>query len=326
MNKLDTRLDYIDICKVVAIYIVTFTHCAQQLSGEKFPNLLISKDSFISINMAIFMIASGFVINIEKMKATSTKDYILSKAYRLLLPMTSWFVVMCIVTFSCHTFATYWSLYWYLGSLFFCLSIIKILLNYISNILLVCILSILLTSFVPMIFFERICYMMPFLWVGYGLRHCIERISNHVIVILIILYCIMYYYWDISYSIYVTPFHFWSADAQSFFSLFFRFTIGSVGGVAFICLLRALLMVPTCSWLKRLAIYGRYTLAFYTMSFILNAILVRILWHINWFISTPGVLDIASLAVSSLMMILMYYAQELLEKNKITRIVFLGMK
>lgn len=41
-----------DLCKIMAIYMVTFAHCAQQLSGETFPNLLISKDSFISINMA----------------------------------------------------------------------------------------------------------------------------------------------------------------------------------------------------------------------------------------------------------------------------------
>lgn len=168
--------------------------------------------------------------------------------------------------------------------------------------------------------------MMPFLWVGYGLKQCIDKIGNQLIVILIIIYYIMYYYWDINYSIYVTPFHIWNVDAHSVFALVFRFLIGSVGGIAFICLLRVLLMKPALSLLKRLSSYGRYTLTFYTMSFILNAILVRILWHTNWFIATPGLLDLASLTITTLMMIFMYYVHKLLEKNKVTRIVFLGMK
>ena len=29
---------YIDLCKVFAIYLVTFVHCAQQISGEKLPS------------------------------------------------------------------------------------------------------------------------------------------------------------------------------------------------------------------------------------------------------------------------------------------------
>lgn len=50
------RLVHIDFCKFFAMFLVTMAHCSQQISGEQFPNLLLSKDSFISINMAIFMI------------------------------------------------------------------------------------------------------------------------------------------------------------------------------------------------------------------------------------------------------------------------------
>ena len=74
------RLEYLDFCKVLAIFLVTMAHCAQQLSGSKFPDLMLTKDSFISVNMAVFMLASGFVMNIDKMRKTSTKDFLISKA------------------------------------------------------------------------------------------------------------------------------------------------------------------------------------------------------------------------------------------------------
>lgn len=328
------RLEYLDVSKVIAIFLVTFAHCAQVVCGEKFPNLLVSKDSFISINMAIFMIASGFVMNIDKMKATPTKDYILQKALRLLVPMTVWYAVMCLVTFSKPSFPTYWSLYWYLGAMFVCLSLVKVLTNFISSTVLVCILSILILSLLPMISFERSCYMIPFLWVGYGLRLVIDKIGKTAIILLVLAYAVLYCFWDISYSIYVTPFHIWNVDAHSILALVFRFAIGTVGGVAVICLLRLLLehkqwvKLPSFAesfvWLKRLSKFGPYTLGFYTMSFVLNAMLVRVLWHTNWFVSTPGLLDLASFVVTTLMMVLMYYIQKLLEKNKVTRILFLG--
>lgn len=330
------RLDYIDLSKLLAIYLVTFAHCAQQLCGEKFPNLLVSKDSFISVNMAIFMIASGMVMNIDKMRATPTKDYILQKALRLLLPMTAWYAVMCIVTLSTPTLLNYWWLYWYLGAMFVCLSTIKLLtvfthsLSKRYNIRIdsspwICLLSILILSLLPTVAFERSCYMVPFLWVGYGLKQVIESINKPMIALLLIAYIVLYYFWDISYSIYVTPFDLWNADAHTVLALVFRFTIGVTGGVATICLLRQLLEYKAFAWMKRLTKYGRYTLGFYTMSFILNAMLVRVLWHTNWFISTPGLLDLASVVVTTLMMVLMYYIQKLLEKNPVTHTLFLGV-
>ena len=321
------RVLYIDLCKVFAIYLVTFAHCSQQLSGEKFPSLLLSKDSFISINMAIFMICSGFFMNIEKIKATSTKDYLLSKAQRLLLPMTGWYLVMCAVLLTTPKFTICWSIYWYLGSMFICLTLIKLLLNVVSNVYVVCFLSVLILTLMPMISFERSCYMIPFLWTGYGLRFFIEKVNKYAVAGLLFSYGVMYYFWDISYSIYVTPFHIWNADMNAFAAMLFRFIIGVVGGIAFIGLIRFLIDTKGFGWMKVIALkFGRYTLAFYTMSFVLNAILFKALCHINWFVSTPGLLDFISLVVTTLMIMLMYFVQKQLEKNDFTRLIFLGEK
>ena len=76
------RLNYIDFAKVFAMFIVTIGHCAQSISGCTFPNLIITKDLFISIHMPIFMIASGFVLNLDKIRAEKTSNFIISKFKR----------------------------------------------------------------------------------------------------------------------------------------------------------------------------------------------------------------------------------------------------
>lgn len=318
------RLDYIDFSKVLAIFLVTLAHCAQQISGSKYPDLLLSKDSFISVNMAVFMIASGYVMNIDKMHNTSTKVFILSKAIRLLFPMTAWYVVYCIVTLNMPRFAIYWSLYWYLGAMFVCLLTIKFLADYIPNILLLCFLSIIVLSCIPMISFERSCYMIPFLWVGYILRLYIRFFNKGLIFVLLLSFIFMYNYWDIKYSIYMSPFHIWDMNYNSVYALFFRFMIGVVGGCLIISASRILINCNVFKWMRKLAKFGPYTLVFYTMSFVLNAMLARILWHFNFFITTPGLLDLVSIIVAMLMMCIMYYFQLFVKRNKLLSLFFMG--
>lgn len=317
------RLSYVDFCKVFAMFMVTMAHCAQSLSGEQFPSLLISKDSFISVNMAIFMIASGFVMNIDKMKSTGTKNYIMSKASRLLVPMTIWFLVICVVKKQL-LFSLYWSYYWYLSALFMCLITIKLLTNVVSNIVVVCFVSILFHSLAPMIEFERSCYMIPFLWVGFFLRLVINRINWFYTIILVVVYAFLYLSWDVSYSIYISPFHIWESNAISFFTLGYRFLIGTVGGVAFISLARLLMERLGFSWMSFLSRFGAYTLVFYTMSFVLNSLLAKVMWHFDVFIATPGVLDLFSVIISALMMIVMYYFQVIVGKVRVLSALFLG--
>lgn len=320
------RLEYLDFCKVIAMYLVTVAHCAQQLSGNKFPNLFVSKDSFISINMAIFMIASGFVMNVSKMKVTSTGDYIKSKAFRLLLPMTTWYLLMCVVTMKMPTWPTYWSQYWYLGAMFVCLSTVKILTCFITRLTMACLISILILSLIPMISFERSCFMIPFLWLGYYLRFIVNKINWAIAFSLLVLYILLYFFWDITYSIYISPFHIWAIDAHSFYALFFRLLIGGVGGIAIISLSRLLIDRRGFQWMKFVARFGRYTLVFYTMSFILNAILARLMWRLDFFITTPGILDLSAFLISALMMVLMYFFQHIIESNWLLRRLFLGEK
>ena len=143
-----SRFDYIDLCKVLAMFLVTWAHCAQQISGRSFPNMLLTKDVFISINMPIFMIASGFVVNLDKMKRGTVRDYLISKFCRLILPMTTWYLILSVTIFPRHI--GYWDAYWYLSALFVCLVIIKLLLCIFSTPQKIMIVSTLILTIIPL--------------------------------------------------------------------------------------------------------------------------------------------------------------------------------
>ena len=166
--------------------------------------------------------------------------------------------------------------------------------------------------------------MIPFLWTGYLLRSNIRRIGWGAAIVLLLVYVVLYYFWDICYSVYMSPFHIWNADWHSVFALVFRFLVGVVGGVCIISATRLLIDRRYFSWMRYLAKFGPYTLVFYTMSFVFNAILARILWHVNIYITTPGGLDAVAIIVTLLMMVVMYYFQILVKKNVWLRLLFLG--
>ena len=78
--------------------------------------------------------------------------------------------------------------------------------------------------------------------------------------------------------------------------------------------------------MKWVAKYGPYTLMFYTMSFVMNALLARLLWHINVYINSPGILDVVAIAVTAIMIVMMYYVQLLIKRNRWLRLLFMGEK
>lgn len=313
------REDYIDICKVIAMFFVTWAHCAQQISGMMFPKLLLSKDSFISFNMAMFMIASGLVMNISKMHTTFFVNYFCSKVLRLLLPMTVWYLLLTIAIYPKRL--DYWDAFWYLSAMFICLITIKMFAQVITSTCIICFSSILFLSIIPFPMFERSCYMIPFLWVGYALRFYINRIDIKMVLIMVALYSFLYYFWDVRYSIYISPFHICEIGVNTILSLLYRFLIGAIGGVAIISLIRIVVEIRCFKLIKSIAKYGQYTLVFYTMSFVLNAFLARLMWHVGVYLTIPGLLDITSFIISFLMMVLMYRFQKSIENNfKLCRI------
>lgn len=262
-------------------------------------------------------------MNVDKMKNSSVADYLCSKTIRLLLPMTTWFLIFCIAS-NQFDIKQYWTCYWYLSAMFVCLTTICILTRFVSQTWAICIWSVLILSLLPFLIFERSCYMIPFLWIGYSLRKIILRVGLGSIIWLAILYAILYYFWKVSYSIYMTPFHIWEVDGYMLFAYAYRLIIGAIGSILFISLSCYLVSHRGSSWIDKISKYGKYTLVFYTMSFVLNAFLRRVMWHIGIYINTPGVLDLIAIIVAFAMMTLMFLFQKNVERSKIFRLLLLG--
>lgn len=86
INPTIKRLTYPDICKFFAIFLVTWSHCAQCISGETWTNFIGGHQIDIAFNMPLFMIMSGWFINLEKTRNTPTLIFIKAKFRRLLVP------------------------------------------------------------------------------------------------------------------------------------------------------------------------------------------------------------------------------------------------
>lgn len=70
------RLLYPDICKFLAIFLVTWAHCAQCISGEIWTNFLGGKQLDIAFNMPMFMLISGWFIDPDKMRKSNIIEFI----------------------------------------------------------------------------------------------------------------------------------------------------------------------------------------------------------------------------------------------------------
>lgn len=105
------RLIYPYIYKFLAIFLVTCSHCAQYISGETWTNFFFGTHLDIAFNMPLFMLISGWFINLDKMRVQKPLDFIWSKFKRLIVPAFVWWGVLFLVT---KPQSSPLSFYWYL--------------------------------------------------------------------------------------------------------------------------------------------------------------------------------------------------------------------
>lgn len=65
------RLYYPDICKFLAIFFVTCAHSAQAISGQIWTQFLGGRSLDIAFEMPLFMLMSGWFINIAAIREGS---------------------------------------------------------------------------------------------------------------------------------------------------------------------------------------------------------------------------------------------------------------
>lgn len=307
------RLNYIDFAKVFAMLIVTIGHCAQSLSGSIFPELIITKDLFISIHMPIFMIASGFVLNIKKLRTEQFSHYFASKFKRLIIPLIIWYVIYCILAIKIPSIYNMFVTYWYLYALFMSLLTIKILTMFISNDNIVIITGVCVVLLLPFTDYAHLNYMFPFIIVGYYLKSIIKHLNIYICTTMLVVYAVLYYFWDINHTVYIAPFNILGFNSAMAVSFIFRLTIGVIGSIAFIGIFK---YFDNSYIIKKISRFGKYSLVFYTMTTIINFVVNKVVVFFGLQINDIIILDIASIVLALLELWIIYLFAKKFEGNR----------
>lgn len=312
------RLIYIDFIKVFAMFIVTIGHCAQALSCQVFPERFIPNDLLISIHMPLFMIASGYVLNLDKIRETPMFGYIKNKFQRLIIPLLAWLVIYCIITLEKPSFHTYW----YLSALFFSLITLKLFSYFIKNNVALVIISLAFVLIIPYSTVSHTNFMFPFLIYGYCLKKTINKMNIFYLIFSCLGFILLYtLFWGIEHTVYLAPFNIMNLNINIIYSFILRLSIGILGSTSLFLIAKR---YDNSNIIKRISKYGRYTLIFYTMTTVINGFTRRLLLFANISITSPLLLDAASIIFALIQMYVIYVFAKKVEGRKTLSKLLLG--
>ena len=123
---LNQRLVFADFAKLFAMFVVTWGHCAQCMSGQTFPELFGKPGILIAFHMPLFMMVSGYFIHPERIREKKMLTYIWEKFQRLVVPAIAWYICFCLLTVQKPHLMGIFGFYWFLTSMFISLVLISI--------------------------------------------------------------------------------------------------------------------------------------------------------------------------------------------------------
>ena len=314
------HLLYPDICKFVAVFLVTWSHCAQRVSGLIWTNFLGGQQLDIAFTMPVFMLMSGWFINPHKMRNTKIRTFILSKFKRLVIPSFVWYFVLLIFSLSKPDFSIF-TYYWYLNSLFVCLCVIMICTKIIKSNLICCAVSTLLILLIPYSDFSHINFMIPFLWAGYGLRKiCRTKFALQIITVCFIFGIFLCPFWNHNYSVYLSPFNSLYINSRMVLIMVYRFVIGFTLSAVIIYTI----MMTEKTWICKLSKFGSYSLVIYTSSLAILGFVSRVFNFLQIHTNRYGLLDILSFILCLFIVYITIKFADFCRKKKILCQLFLG--
>ena len=160
------RLNYADFCKLFAMFIVTWEHCSQCISGDTFPYMFGRQGISIAFNMPLFMIVSGMFIDPRKIVGVPICSYLLNKFQRLVVPAVVWYFLCCILTVHMPHIERIFSYYWFLSSMFVSYALILLICKLTKGNPVGIFLSILIVILIPYSSILKVNFMYPMMWGG----------------------------------------------------------------------------------------------------------------------------------------------------------------
>ncbi len=317
---MNQRLIYPDICKFIGIFLVTCSHCSQCISGVGWNNFLGGTHLDIAFNMPLFMLMSGWFINLDKMRKTPIGEYVSAKFRRLIIPSIVWYLLRQTLLLRLPELF-FLIFYWYLHALFICLVVIMLFSKIIKNNLACALVSTLFIFLVPCSDFSNVNFMMPFLWAGYGLRRIFQTsYAPKFIVVCAILGCLLSLKWDHTYTVYLSAFNILYVDLRMTLICIYRFAIGFTISAVIIYLV----MKAENTALKRLAVLGSYSLVIYTSSAVINSQVSQFLKYIGIHTNTYIIIDVCSVLLCLMIILLAVKFTDFCRKNKTLSMLFVG--
>lgn len=158
------RLPYPDICKLFAIFAITWAHCAQYISGLNWTHFLGGTGVVHAFSMPLFFMLSAWFLNTYKLRSINLWSYFVSKFKRLIIPAYVWSMIYCIFTFQRPDLTHLIYFNWYVKALFVCLIIIVVAVKLLKNDIVCAIVSSAVVLLMPMSNINNVNFMFPFIW------------------------------------------------------------------------------------------------------------------------------------------------------------------
>lgn len=309
------------------MFVVTWGHCAQCVSGKIYPELFGKPGVLIAFHMPLFMMVSGYFVNPSRIRQTRWDSFVSDKILRLMVPSFTWYVCYCIIFANVPSLMGALHLYWFLSSMFFSLVIVcfVVRINKDDHLLLYLI-SILAVIFSPWSSFLHINFMYPMIVSGYLFRKLIQQLNNdslkRFVVLLFGLSVALLLFWNVKYSVYLSPFEILHVSWESLFALCVRLLTGFIVSAFFIVLF---MLLDKSSFVQKVSHFGKYTLVMYTASFILNGIMSIILNHFHVHVVELWMLELSSCIWCLMVCAVCILLAIMLERREWTNKLFLGV-
>lgn len=148
-----------------------------------------------------------------------------------------------------------------------------------------------------------------------------SKYSKMWVALCTVLSIVLYLFWDPGYTVYKSPFIITQCNIKMIEVFAYRFAIGFSVSSVIIYIFMALQHKPVFAKMAQL---GQYSLVVYTASFFLNGILSLALNYFGFHTNDYLLLDFTSLVACVVIYFTVVKMSDVLKRNKVTRILFIG--
>lgn len=266
------RITYIDIAKILAMFLVVYTHTAQNIAQDNYMNE-IGFTSIQSLHMPLFMIMSGYFLNLGKLKNNKIVDYLKKKFLHLVLPTFFWYTLLVLAFNEPHDLRTIANSYWFLKSLFISLAFIMVSVKITNSVGGGAILALLIVLVVPHMDMFRVNFTLPFVLIGVFFKKIESKFTLRACIALLLLYICLLFFWKYDYTVYVTPLRRGVlSNLEQWIAFGYRILIGSIGSFLVMSIVKRIDSSLNEKVKSFLCLLGSSTLEIYLLHYIFNRI------------------------------------------------------